>query len=137
MKTTFLALCGACVLAACGAAFGHHGTGLYDMGTEIRLKGTVKEWSFGSPHTWLWFTASDSAGVVAEWSIESAPPRYLSRQGWSESTLKPGEELTVLISPERRRPNHGILLEVTRSEGTVLVVRSPGSFGRPASVQRP
>jgi hypothetical protein len=104
----------------------HHGTSLYDMNKEIRLSGVVKKWTFENPHSWLWLDVSS-----VEWSIESAPPTYLSRQGWSASTLKPGETVTVLISPVPREPQRGILLEVKRSTGETLIVRPRGAFGRP------
>jgi hypothetical protein len=113
----------------------HHGTSTYDMNTEISLTGTVKEWTFGSPHTWLWFNAKGSQGTSEEWSIESAPPTYLTGQGWSAATLKAGEALTILISPLRGgEPRRGILLEVKKSDGKTLVVRPRGSFGRPRTI---
>jgi hypothetical protein len=114
--------------------FLHHGTSTYNMEREISLTGTVKEWTFGNPHTWLWLTVSDSQKPTEEWSIESAPPNYLIGQGWSPSTLKAGEKLTVLISPLKTEPLRGILLEVKRSNGETLIVRPRGSFGRPARI---
>jgi hypothetical protein len=105
------------------------------MGTELRLTGTVKEWTFENPHSWLWLLVTSPKGTVEEWSIESAPPTYLARQGWSASTLKAGDKLVVLVSPLKREAKRGILLEVQRSSGETLIVRPRGSFGRPASVQ--
>lgn len=100
------------------------------MNTEIALTGTVKEWTFRNPHSWLWLTVT-SGQSVEEWSIESAPPAYLGGQGWSASTLKAGETLTVLVSPLKGEPKRAILLEVKRSSGETLIVRPRGSFGRP------
>jgi hypothetical protein len=121
-------------LLAASLLLAHHGTSTYDMNTEISLTGAVKEWTYGSPHTWLWLTTKGPK--AEEWSIESAPPTYLTGQGWSASTLKAGEELTILISPLRGgEPRRGILLEVRKSDGKTLVVRPRGSFGRPASLK--
>jgi len=111
----------------------HHGTSTYEMNVEIRLTGTVKEWTFNNPHSWLWITVPGSSGGNEEWSIESAPPNYLTGQGWSASTLKTGEKLTAVISPLRGEARRGILLEVIRSDGKTLVVRPRGSFGRPGN----
>ena len=111
----------------------HHGTSTYDMNTEISLTGTVKEWTFGNPHSWLWLNVTAGQKPVEEWSIESAPPTYLTGQGWSASTIKAGETLTILISPLKTEPRRGILLEVKRANET-LIVRPRGSFGRPARV---
>ena len=122
------------LLIATAAAVPHHGTSTYDMNTEISLTGTVKEWTFNNPHSWLWLTVSSTQKPSDEWSIESAPPNYLSGQGWSASTIKAGETLTVLISPLRGEPRRGILLEVKRSSGETLIVRPRGAFGRPAKI---
>jgi len=114
----------------------HHGTSAYDMSREISLTGTVKEWTFGNPHTWLWLTVPSPQNPADEWSIESAPPNYLTGQGWSPSTLKAGETLTILVSPLKTEPRRAILLEVKRSNGETLIVRPRGSFGRPARVNQ-
>jgi hypothetical protein len=108
----------------------HHGTSLYDMEKEIVLTGTVKEWSWRNPHTWLTLEVPASTGIVEEWSIESAPPAYMARQGWSATTFKSGETLAVTISLLKAGPRAGILLEAARGQGEVLVVRPRGSFGR-------
>jgi hypothetical protein len=121
-------------LMAGGMLVAHHGTSEYDMTTEIDLNGTVKEWTFNNPHSWLTLTVTPARGGPEEWSIESAPPSYLTNQGWSASTLKAGEKLSALISPRKGEPKKGILLEVKRSSGETLIVRPRGSFGRPARV---
>jgi hypothetical protein len=134
MRPALLALAVACLLAATGMSFAHHGTSTYDMNKEATLTGTVKQWTFDNPHSWLWLDVTTPEGRVEEWSIESAPPSYLSRQGWSASTLKAREKITILMSPLRAEPRRGILLEVKRSGGETLIVRPRGSFGRPARV---
>jgi Family of unknown function (DUF6152) len=121
----------ACVLSG-AAVSAHHGTSLYAMDKEVVFTGIIKEWRWLSPHTWLDLTVTTVNGRVEEWNLESAPPGYLARQGWSETTLAPGEKVSVTISllkaPEGSRA--GILLEVARANGEVLMVRPPGSFGR-------
>ena len=123
----------ACALASVtglGAVLAHHGTSTYDMSREFALTGSVKEWTFSNPHSWLMLTVTAASGAE-EWSIESAPPTYLAGQGWSASTLKPGERVTALVSPLKGEPKRAILLEVTRASGETLIVRPRGSFGRP------
>jgi hypothetical protein len=130
MKRTFISLAAVFLLAA----MAHHGTSTYDMDKEIQLTGTVKEWTFENPHSWLWLNVTPPQKPREEWSIESAPPNYLRQQGWSVSTLKAGETVTVSISPLKGEARRGILLEVKRSSGEVLIVRPRGSFGRPLRV---
>jgi uncharacterized protein DUF6152 len=121
-----IGLLSAAVLAA------HHGTSLYAMDKEIVLRGTIREWSWSNPHTWLSLRVPGVDGRIDEWSLESAPPAYLARQGWSETTLTAGEKVSATICLLRMPDGSktGILLEVAREHGEVLVVRPPGSFGR-------
>lgn len=105
------------------------------MTEEMSLTGTVKEWTFHNPHTWLRLEVSGPDDAVTEWSIESAPPDYMARYGWSAESLARGEEVTILISPLRNEdePNRGILLEIDPANGESFIVRPPGRFGRPAN----
>ena len=128
---TRLAACALAWLTTLGAVLAHHGTSTYDMSREFALTGSVKEWTFSNPHSWLFLSVTTASGGVEEWSIESAPPSYLAGQGWSASTLKVGERLTALVSPLKGEPKRAILLEVTRATGETLIVRPRGSFGRP------
>ena len=122
------------LVGGAGLALAHHGTSTYDMTIERSLTGIVKTWSFRNPHSWLELMVATPNGSPEEWSIESAPPDYLARQGWSASTLKAGEAVTALVSPLKDDPRRAILLELTRSNGETRIVRPRGSFGRPARV---
>jgi hypothetical protein len=121
----------------CAGAFAHHGTSQYVMTEERSLTGTVTEWTFRNPHSWLRLGVTGPDGAVTEWSIESAPPNYMARQGWSAESLERGDEVTILISPLRNgnEPNRGILLEIVAGNGEALIVRPPGRFGRPARAE--
>ena len=55
------------------------------------LTGTIKEWSWHNPHTWLYLRVPALTVSWTSRSLESAPPAYLARQGWSETTLTAGE----------------------------------------------
>jgi hypothetical protein len=131
VRRSLLALLSASLLICRGFLFATMEPWLYDMTTEISLNGTVTDWTFESPYSWLWLNVQLPQGVRAEWSIESAAPIYLARQGWSESTLKPDENITVVISPLKHASKRGILLEVKRSNGEDLIV---GSGARSASL---
>lgn len=128
---------GLAVLSCAAAAFAHHGTSEYVMTEEIPLTGTVIEWTFRNPHTWLRLDATGPDGEVTEWSIESAPPAYMAAQGWSGASLDRGEQVTILIAPHRDddEPNRGILLEIDPANGDELIVRPRGRFGRPATLE--
>lgn len=134
MTARWLAGPGFGLLWCATAAFAHHGTSEYAMTEEISLTGTVTEWTFQNPHSWLWLDVPGPDGTATTWSIESAPPNYMRRQGWSAASLERGDKVTILISPLRNRaqPERGILLEIAPADGEALIVRPRGQFGRPA-----
>jgi Family of unknown function (DUF6152) len=79
----------------------HHGASEYDMTKIVTLSATVKELQFVNPHSLLTFTVKDDSGKVMEWEGELPSPNLLSRRGWSRSTLKPGDQVTVIGSPAK------------------------------------
>jgi hypothetical protein len=81
--------------------FAHHGASEYDMTKIVTLNGTVKELQFVNPHSLLTFTVKDDSGKAMEWEGELPSPNLLSRRGWSRSTLKPGDQVTIIGSPAK------------------------------------
>jgi uncharacterized protein DUF6152 len=76
--------------------FAHHGASEYDMTKIVSLHATVSELQYVNPHTLLIFTAKDDSGKAVEWEGELPSPNLLSRRGWSRSSLKPGDQVTVI-----------------------------------------
>jgi hypothetical protein len=74
----------------------HHGASEYDMTKIVSLHATVTELQYVNPHTLLTFTVKDDGGKNVEWEGELPSPNLLSRRGWSRSTLKPGDQVTVI-----------------------------------------
>jgi hypothetical protein len=79
----------------------HHGASEYDMTKIVTLTATVKELQFVNPHTLLVFNVKDDSGKASEWQGELPSPNLLSRRGWSRSTLKPGDQVTVIGAPAK------------------------------------
>ena len=79
----------------------HHGASEYDMTKIVTMRATVTELQYVNPHTLLTFTVKDDSGKAIEWQGELPSPNLLSRRGWSRSTLKPGDQVTVIGAPAR------------------------------------
>lgn len=90
------------------------------MKSTKTLVGTVKEFEWTSPHTWLWMYVANDKGELAKWGIEGMSPSFLGRRGWSKKTLKPGDKVTVEIHPLRSGQNGGVLVNVTLPDGRIL-----------------
>ena len=75
--------------------FAHHGAASYDISKMTTLKGTVTNIQWMNPHAEIEIEVNDTAGKVQKYIVESVSPLGLSRIGWTQSALKPGDQITV------------------------------------------
>jgi hypothetical protein len=101
-------------------ALSHHSNVAYEVTKVITITGVVTEWQWTNPHTWLHLTVEDEKGGKVEWAVEGRAPGVLLRAGWSRSSLKPGEKVTVDCSPAKDGTHVGIIARVTKADGTIL-----------------
>jgi Family of unknown function (DUF6152) len=93
-------LAGGALVAFAGSATAHHSFAMFDQENPIELAGTVQEFKFTSPHTFILLKVNKD-GKDTVWNLEGASPSALVRDGWSSKTIKPGDELTMKIDPLR------------------------------------
>lgn len=75
--------------------FAHHGTAAYDTTKTVTVKGHVTQFNFINPHCQVFFDVTDEKGAAEKWQAELTSPNHLIRTGWSKTTLKAGDEVTV------------------------------------------
>ena len=97
--TTLLA--GVALALSGGAVLAHHSFAMFDQDHPMDLSGTVSEFKFTSPHTFILLDVKGSDGTDTVWNLEGASPSALVREGWSSKTLKAGDELKMTIDPLR------------------------------------
>jgi hypothetical protein len=123
---------GTLLLVSAGAASAHHSGAMFDAKKEVSLEGTVKEFQYTNPHSWLVVNVPDAAGKVTEWSFEAEGPSTLLRAGIKKSSLQPGDKVTVKGHPVTDGRPGGSRMNVTKADGTVLSPRPAPPGGRPA-----
>lgn len=101
-------------------AISHHSNSSYQVDQIISLTGTVKEWQWVNPHTWLIMTVQDQDGTATEWAVEGRAPGILRRAGWSSTSFTAGETVQIYASPQKDGAPVGIISRVTKADGTVL-----------------
>ena len=94
-------LAGVALIVTSGAVLAHHSFAMFDQEHPIELAGTVQEFKFTSPHTFVLLEVKGTDGASTVWNLEGASPSALVREGWSSKTLKPGDELKMTIDPLR------------------------------------
>jgi len=83
------------LLAGSSPLFAHHGYANYDTEKKITLKGTVTKFIWSNPHCLLMLDVTDESGNVVHWISETENPSTLSRTGWNEKSLQPGDQITL------------------------------------------
>ncbi len=117
MKLPSLHVASALALAAStlGAdpALAHHSFAMFDAQKTLTLDGTVKQFQWTNPHTWVQLVVRQPDGSEVEWSIEGASPNALSRAGWSRLAMKSGDKAVIAIHPLKDGSNGGSLVSAT------------------------
>jgi hypothetical protein len=118
LLTVFLA-------AMAGAALAHHSAAMFDFSKTVTVHGTVKEFQYTNPHSWLQVLVVGPDGKTVEWGFETEGPSTLLRVGVKAKTFQPGDKVTIVASPMRDGRPAGAWLSATKADGTVYNLR-PG-----------
>jgi len=108
------------IVLASGTASAHHSFAAFDITSEKTISGTVKQVDWTNPHTWIWLNVENKQGSVETFGFEGMSPNYLARRGWSKSTLKPGDKISVSFRPMKDGSNGGMFMTAKRPTGEVL-----------------
>jgi hypothetical protein len=100
-------------------AAAHHSFAMFDQTRKIQLQGTVKDWQFTNPHSWLQLLVNED-GRQVEYSIEGASVNTLVRRGWGVNTFKVGDKLTVIVHPIKTGQKGGAFLSATLPNGKTI-----------------
>jgi hypothetical protein len=123
-------------LSSAPRALAHHNSNAYfDTQQETTLEGTVTDFDWRNPHSYLYMETAGADGAATAWRIEGGPVALMRRMGWSHDTLRPGDAVTVTINPSRNPENRAGLLRnivvagrdvppVDRQSGTQRLVQS-------------
>jgi len=109
------------MLAVAVPLIAHHGAAALDTGKQVTLKGTVTEWIWSNPHCFLQFDAKDDTGTVRNWAVETQNPTAMTQRGWSRTSFKAADEVTVTFEPVKNGQPIGRLLSVVLPNGEKLI----------------
>ena len=98
----------------------HHSFAMFDQEKVITLQGTVKEFQWTNPHSWIQVMVPGEGSKVTEWSVEMGGPGGLARKGWKPRTLKQGDKVTIVIHPLRDGGPGGSFVSVVLPNGQTL-----------------
>ena len=123
MRKTFrgVVIAAAALLLVSVPLIAHHGAAALDTGKEVTLKGTVTEWIWSNPHCFLQFDAKDATGNMRNWAVETQNPTAMTQRGWSRTSFKAGDTVTVTLEPVKNGQPIGRILTVILPNGEKLI----------------
>jgi hypothetical protein len=108
------------LLMAAGTASAHHSGAMFDRDKQVALTGTIVQFEWTNPHSWIEIEVPNDNGGTDKWSVECNSPNNLAKQGWKSTTLKPGDKVTILIHPLRNGDKGGSFMSVKLPDGSLL-----------------
>jgi hypothetical protein len=119
MKLKALGL-GGIALAICAVpAFAHHSFAMFDAEKSMTLQGTVKEFQWTNPHSWILIVVM-KAGAPEQWALELGSPGGLAKEGWLPKTLTPGMAVTATFHPLKDGSNGGQFMAIQLPNGCLM-----------------
>jgi hypothetical protein len=105
------------VLLATTSYFAHHSTAMFDMRNPITLNGSVTAYHWVNPHCFIKLDVTTSDGKVEQWDVETHSISLLSRKGWTKTSFKAGDKITVTGGQMKNGTKMIRLLRGTKADG--------------------
>jgi hypothetical protein len=104
----------ALLVAAVTGAQAHHSSAMYDQQKTLTLRGVVTQVRWTSPHVNVAVLADPGRGQAAvAWVLEATSPGNLMRAGWTRTSIKIGDRVSVIVAPLRDGTHGGWCRGVT------------------------
>ena len=129
-------ICAMAIVVA-GPVRAHHSAAGVDRTKTVTVTGTVKEFRWTNPHSWIDLDVPNDAGGTTTWSAEMTSPAFLLRAGWRASTVKAGDKVSIVLRPMKSGDPGGLFVSITLPDGRVMGERPPAPAAAPAAPAQP
>jgi hypothetical protein len=130
-----LHLAGSLAIALCTAApaSAHHTAAGIDQTRTVTVEGTVKQFKWANPHSWMEVEVPDGKGGIAIWNMEMTSPSRLVPAGWKNNTVKAGDKVKVTVRPMKDGSPGGLFVSIMLPTGKELTQQAPKPGQAPAT----
>lgn len=118
---------GIVVILLATVSMAHHSPVVFDRTREVKLVGTVKEFRWSNPHSFIELDVRNEKGEIEGWAVEMNPTSYLVKAGWTSKTVKPGDTVTVMVNPLRTNEKVGKFVSILLPDGKKLTENPPSA----------
>lgn len=85
----------------------------YDSKKPMKLTGAVTKIDWSNPHVYFYIDVEDESGHVTSWAFEMGAPSALRNTGWTKTSMKIGDVVTVEGTQAKDGGNHANARAVT------------------------
>jgi len=123
-------------MALAGLGMAHHSMAGFDRAASVTVEGTIKQFRWQNPHSFIELEATPKDGKPAvTWNFEMTAPSFLVRAGWKRTTLNPGDKVSITGRPLLTGEPGALFVSVKLADGTVLTERAPAPANAGAAKQ--
>jgi hypothetical protein len=102
----------------------HHGAVSYDITKILTFKGTVTRVQWMNPHAEIEMDVTDAPGKTQKYTVESISPLSLTRIGWTQNSIKPGDQIVVTGNLSKNGTHIIRLKKIVFPAGNELTIHS-------------
>lgn len=92
----------------------------FDSSKVVHLEGTVVQFAWVNPHSWIYMDVKKADGTVDHWKIEGGAPSLLLRRGWTRNSVQAGIKVIVDAFQARDGALRGSARDVVFPDGRKL-----------------
>jgi hypothetical protein len=109
------------LLGGAHATLAHHSYAMFDGSKTLIVKGTVARLEWANPHVFIWMHVPNprAPGGYDLYAFENGSTNVLARNGWSKTTLKAGEKISVDYWPLKDGRPGGHFVKAVHEDGRV------------------
>jgi Family of unknown function (DUF6152) len=109
------------LLVTSSAVVAHHGAAAFDMSKPIVLKDAlITQLVWINPHPLIKADYKDEKGEVQHWTMEMGSIPSSQLIGWTRTTLKPGDVVTLYVWQAKTKATVGRFNKVILADGTTM-----------------
>jgi hypothetical protein len=113
---------------AAGTAAAHHSfPAHYVADANVMLRGTVTEFLWRNPHSFIHLEATNDAGEKQIWALEWHNTVIMTSMGYARDTIKAGDEVVVSGNPARDGTRRVRLVALERPADGFSLTRTGGT----------
>jgi len=101
-------------------AFAHHSYAEFNLDKKVTLEGTVKEFQWTNPHSWILVMVPNASGQEEQWAVELNSVSLLAERGWKPKTLKPGDKISITFHPMINGSKAGSYMAAKLPDGKMM-----------------